>query len=128
MEQNQTIYNKINEMLEDGEWSKAAQLIEDTIEESKAEQKATLAYNLVVCYIKMKDSWLSQKALNRYGNLLSEEDRKQLQEEILKLPSKIKGEDVAAISWFKSDVKMNDVIGLKEVKKKIYEKIINLFL
>ena len=125
MEQNQTIYNKINEMLEDGEWSKAAQLIEDIIEESKAEQKATLAYNLIVCYIKMKDSWLSQKALNRYGNLLSEEDRKQLQEEILKLPSKIKGEDVAAISWFKSDVKMSDVIGLKEVKKKIYEKIIN---
>jgi len=125
MEQNQTIYNKINEMLEDGEWSKAAQLIEDAIEESNAEQKATLAYNLVVCYIKMKDSWLSQKALNKYGNLLSEEDRKQLQEEILKLPSKIKGEDVAAISWFKSDVKMNDVIGLKEVKKKIYEKIIN---
>jgi len=125
MEQNQTIYNRINEMLEDGEWSKAAQLIENTIEESEAEQKATLAYNLVVCYIKMKDSWLSQKALNKYGSLLSEEDRKQLQEEILKLPSKIKGEDVAAISWFKSDVKMSDVIGLNEVKKKIYEKIIN---
>ena len=48
MEQNQTIYNKINEMLEDGEWSKAAQLIEDTIEESKAEQKATLAYNCLL--------------------------------------------------------------------------------
>jgi len=125
MEQKQITSDKIDELLALGEWSKAAPLIEDAIEGSTAERKAMLAYNLVVCYIKLKDSWLSQRALNNYGSLLNEEDKKQLQEEVLKLPSKIRGEGVSAISWFKSDTKLGDVIGLKEVKKTIYEKIIS---
>ncbi|MGC9132342.1 MAG: ATP-binding protein [Candidatus Micrarchaeia archaeon] len=113
--------------LEKGNWKFAAMLLEREIEGGglSEEERKLCEYNLIVCYIKLKDPLLAQKFLRRFRGDLSEEEVKELEEEITNLPPKIEDGEIKGLRWYKSNVHLSDVMGLKKVKKKIYEEIIS---
>lgn len=118
---------RANQLLQERKWKDAVEIISSTLNDDlfSDEEKPQMAYNLIVCHIKMRNPALSQGALNKYIGLLLPEDSAKLQEEIYKIPSKITANEVKGIAWFKSDTKLDDVIGSKKLKEEIYEKIIN---
>jgi len=119
---------RVSELLEDRNWKETADLISTYLEDNAypKEEMPTAAYNLVVCYLKQKNPALSQSALNKYKELLSPEDLNELQDSIYKLPSKLKSNEVQGLAWFKSDTKMDNVIGLSKLKEMIRERIISV--
>ena len=116
----------INKLLINEKWKYASKLIPPLLDDGSLveEEKAKMAYNLIVCYIKMGDSHLSQSVLQEYKNLLPEADIKELQESIYNLPTKVKENELKSVAWFKSTTKLTDVIGLNPLKIEIQEKII----
>lgn len=113
---------EIRELLEDQRWKKAIPQLEEMIQDKPTQEDV---FNLIICYIKVGESTRAFATLNKYGNLLEPSEKESLEKEILEIPTKVKQGEVKAIAWFKSDIKLIDVIGLKKVKQKIVEEIIN---
>lgn len=102
-------------------WSKAVTYLSSVLD---AHPEPQAAYNLIVCYIKLKNPLQSQAKLNRYKELLSKEEINELQEAIYKIPTKMTQNELKGLNWYKSNTTLDEVIGLKSVKKSIKEKII----
>lgn len=109
------------ESMETAKWSKASAYLSSILDSS---EDSVAAYNLIVCYIKLHDPLKSQAALNTYKSILKAEETAELQEEIYKIKTKISENELKGVAWYKSDMTLNDVIGLKSVKKAVREKII----
>lgn len=113
-------------LMQDRQWKKASTLLEEVLEDKalEEEERKTAIYNLIVCYLKAKDPNKSQAAINKYGKLLDEGELKELQDEVYKLPTSIKSNEVKGLGWFRSEIRMKDIIGLKKVKQEVRERII----
>ncbi len=110
------------EAMENMQWSKAARYLSLLLNNPKKKKNA--AYNLIVCYIKLENPIQSQATLNKFQNLLTHKEIEELQREIYKIPTKVGENGLKGLSWYKSNITLNDVIGLKKVKESIREKII----
>lgn len=109
-----------NEAMAKMQWNKAARYLSLMMDNPKE----GTAYNLIVCYIKLGNPINSQATLNKFQALLTPDEIKELQGEIYKIPTKMGENGLKGLSWYKSNTTLNDVIGLKNVKASIREKII----
>ena len=114
-----------DEALSKRKWGRAATILTDILE-SEAEDinKSTTAYNLIVCNIKLGNPFKAQSALNKYSSLLEDSEREALQKEIYRIPTKMTENELKGLSWYKSNITLKDIIGLKKVKESIKEKIL----
>jgi SpoVK/Ycf46/Vps4 family AAA+-type ATPase len=110
-----------SEAMDNVKWAKATTYLSSILDNSRDPQAA---YNLIVCYIKLEDPFKSQAMLNKYKDLLKPEELKEMQEAIYKIPTKMSENELKGLAWYKSNMSLNDVIGLGSVKKAIKEKII----
>jgi len=115
--------NNIGELLKEKKWEEASILIEEEIDTNN-EPNTQLIYNLIVCYIKTKNTIKSQEILNKYKNKLNEKEVTNFQKEIFNIPTTMDENEVKSIEWYTSDLSMADVIGLQKVKKSILKQII----
>ena len=117
--------NSADEALSERKWGKAATILADMLE-SKAENinRHTVAYNLIVCNIKLANPLKAQAALNKYGSLLDISETEDLQKEIYQIPTKMAENELKGLAWYKSNITLKDIIGLEKVKKSIKEKIL----
>lgn len=119
----ETLRDLANESMERAKWVKASNYLSAILESSKTPDPE-VAYNLIVCYIKSQNPLKSQSALNKYKGVIKPEEARELQEEIYRIKTKMSENELKGLAWYKSDITLNDVIGLKSVKKAIREKII----
>ncbi len=118
--------SEIDDLLKKRNWEEASILILNELEDNiiNDKERKNLIYNLLVCFIKLKDPSQSQEYLNKYQNKLDENTIKSFQKEIYILPTNLDENQVKSIEWFTSNINLKDVIGLDKVKKNITKKII----
>jgi len=126
---------ELNEALEKKDWATAKQLLLDELRHGDdkgytKEETSALIYNLILAYIGLKENEKAIKAYNRHKQGMTEEDREIIKEEIKKINTGAsietinKDGQIISISWFKSPIRLLDVIGVKTIKKELMKKIV----
>jgi SpoVK/Ycf46/Vps4 family AAA+-type ATPase len=130
----------LQELLREEKWLEAIPHLVDDL--NHGTDKATSSYNLVVCYIKIKQYRRALRILKSYGRMMPQNDRLVLEEELKSTEAQealgrkkevhkkddakteIADGQVQKFGWFKSTTKFDEVIGLKKVKKDLLRKVI----
>ena len=130
-------------LLDAQRWREAIPCLIEELDRAPEDQ--TLTYNLIACYLNLKDYKNAKKALS-FADSLNEKDIKKLEDELEKIkpkpsiqkPPKVKERYstrtetaeglVKQFGWTTPTITFNDVIGLNKVKKEIRDKIIGPML
>lgn len=133
--------DQIVSALKAGEWMDAIRLIDAVFPYAGEKEKPGLAYNLIVSYINLGDWKSADFQFQKHSALLNASERKEIQKELKKLMPKPPKQDggkeetkmtddgqIKKLGFFVSTTKLDDVIGLSRMKKKLKTKIINPIL